>query len=75
MATNRAARTPTGFAAWSGRTRAFFRGVWSELKKVHWPTRRELVIYTGVVLVSVVVMVFLIWILDSFLSLLMGLIF
>lgn len=34
--------------------RRFLEGVWQELKKVHWPTRREVVIYTGVVLVSVV---------------------
>lgn len=33
--------------------RGFFRGVGQELKKVHWPTRREVAIYTGVVLVVV----------------------
>ncbi|MEW5954813.1 MAG: preprotein translocase subunit SecE [Bacillota bacterium] len=46
----------------------YFRGVWSELKKVHWPTRREVVIYTGVVLVAVLIVSFLIWIFDSLLS-------
>ncbi len=34
--------------------RRFLEGVWQELKKVHWPTRREVIIYTGVVLVAVV---------------------
>jgi preprotein translocase subunit SecE len=33
--------------------RGFFRGVGQELKKVHWPTRREVAVYTGVVLVAV----------------------
>lgn len=46
----------------------FFQSVWSELKKVHWPTRSELVVYTAVVLCSVVVVALLIWIVDSILS-------
>lgn len=46
----------------------FFNGVKIELKKVHWPTRRETMVYTGVVLSTVVVVSFLIWILDSILS-------
>ncbi len=46
----------------------YFRGVWSELKKVHWPNRPELITYTGVVLVSVLVVSVLIWIVDSGLS-------
>lgn len=47
----------------------YFRGVWSELKKVHWPNRQQLLTYTGVVLVSVAIVAFLIWIVDSGLSL------
>lgn len=43
----------------------YFRGVWSELKKVHWPNRKQVTTYTGVVLVSVVIVAFLIWIVDS----------
>jgi preprotein translocase subunit SecE len=50
------------------RTEKYFRGVYSELRKVHWPRRREVVIYTGVVLVSVAVVALLIWIVDSILS-------
>lgn len=30
-----------------------FRGVMSELKKVHWPTRKEITAYTLVVLIAV----------------------
>ena len=27
----------------NSKVKAFFRGVWSELKKVHWPTKKQLV--------------------------------
>lgn len=37
----------------------------NELKKVHWPTKKELITYTNVVLVVVVVIAALIWIVDS----------
>lgn len=46
----------------------FFRGVLNELKKVHWPNRREIAIYTSVVLVAVVVVGVLIWVFDLALS-------
>ena len=52
----------------------FFRGVYTELKKVHWPNRREIAIYTSVVLVSVVTVAVLIWVFDSALSQLLKLI-
>jgi preprotein translocase subunit SecE len=38
-----------------GRVGGFFREVVSELRKVIWPTRKELLTYTGVVIVFVVV--------------------
>lgn len=47
----------------------YFRGVWAELKKVHWPNRQQLFTYTGVVLVSVAIVAILLWIVDSALSL------
>ena len=46
----------------------FLQSVWSELKKVHWPSRSQLVAYTTVVLVSVAVVALLIWIVDSIIS-------
>jgi len=46
----------------------FFRGVWAELKKVHWPSRSELITYTTVVFVSVAIMAVMIWIVDSALT-------
>lgn len=56
------------------RARRFLEGVGQELKKVHWPTRRETIIYTAVVLVSVTAVGILIWIFDSILSQLLRLI-
>ncbi|MCL6612243.1 MAG: preprotein translocase subunit SecE [Peptococcaceae bacterium] len=50
------------------RAKSYFRGVYSELKKVHWPTRREVVIYTSVVVVAVIIVGVLIWIFDSLMS-------
>lgn len=49
----------------TSRLKKFVREVRAELKKVSWPTRRELVAYTGVVFVSVVVVAALIWIIDT----------
>ena len=39
-----------------GRIGGFFREVVSELRKVIWPTRKELLTYTGVVIVFVTIM-------------------
>jgi len=50
------------------KARQYLNGVYSELKKVHWPNRQQLLAYTGVVLVSVVLMSFIIWLFDSGLS-------
>jgi len=46
----------------------YFRGVYNELKKVHWPTRREVLTYTGVVVVAVIFVAALIWIFDLIMS-------
>ncbi len=50
----------------------FLKGAWSELKKVHWPNRRELVTFTGVVLVAVTIVAILIFLVDASLSKLLG---
>lgn len=54
------------------RAKSYLRGVLSELKKVHWPTRRETMIYTAVVGVSVVFVAALIWVFDIALGAVMG---
>lgn len=43
----------------------YFKGIRTEVKKVVWPTRRELVSYTGVVLFTCVVLGLGIWAVDS----------
>ena len=61
----------------NSKVKAFFRGVWSELKKVHWPTKKQLVTYTGVVIVAVLLMAIAIsvfdWAISSIVELLLGL--
>ncbi|HCX04632.1 MAG: preprotein translocase subunit SecE [Tissierellales bacterium] len=51
---------------------SFFKGAKSELKKVSWPTKKELVNYTVVVLVVVALMTVLIWGLDFMFKGLLG---
>lgn len=43
----------------------YFRGVRTEIKKVVWPTRKELVSYTGVVVFTCVVFAIGFWIVDT----------
>lgn len=49
-------------------TVSFFAGAWSELKKVRWPTRKELVSYTIVVLVTVAFVTLYFYVIDLGLS-------
>ncbi|WP_203836418.1 MULTISPECIES: preprotein translocase subunit SecE [Winogradskya] len=48
----------------SGRFGGFFREVVGELRKVIWPTRKELLTYTGVVIAFVTVMTTIVAVLD-----------
>lgn len=32
---------------------SYFKGVWSELKKVTWPTRQEVINHTAIVIASI----------------------
>ncbi len=50
---------------WFGRIILFFQQVIAELKKVVTPTRKELLSFTGVVLVFVVIMMAIVWVLDQ----------
>jgi preprotein translocase subunit SecE len=43
----------------------YFKGIRTEVKKVVWPTRKELASYTGVVLFACVLLGLGIWIVDS----------
>lgn len=59
----RAEAEPQGSAI--ARLRRFLREVVAELRKVHWPTRRQILVYTLVVLVFVAFMVSLVAGLDA----------
>lgn len=52
-----------------GDAKSFMRGVSSEMKRVHWPTRQEVLTYTSVVLVSVVIVAAMIFVVDEALGL------
>ena len=43
----------------------FLREVKIELKKVTWPTRQQLIAYTGVVFVAVTLVCILLWLFDA----------
>ena len=45
----------------------------NELKKVHWPTKKELITYTEVVLVTVVLIAAAIWVVDAIVGNVFGL--
>ncbi len=51
--------------SWFGRIVLFFQQVIAELKKVVTPTRKELINYTTVVLIFVIIMMVLVWGLDQ----------
>ena len=63
-----AVKKPANAQGTTVRTKEYLQGAWSELKKVHWPNRQQLLTYTGVVFVSVAIVAFLLWIVDSGLS-------
>lgn len=47
-----------------GRVTAYFREVKAEMRKVIWPTSRETIVFTVVVVVSVLLISLLIWGMD-----------
>ncbi|MDD2221288.1 MAG: preprotein translocase subunit SecE [Clostridia bacterium] len=58
----------------SGRIGNFFKGVKSEMKKVHWPSKKEVVTYTGVVIITCAIVAGAIFVVDSVLSALLQLV-
>lgn len=50
--------------AYVKRIQRFFHDVKIELKKVNWPTRRELMTFTSIVVVVILVIGVFFWILD-----------
>jgi len=60
--------------SWTTELQRYLRGVVSEVKKVHWLGKREVVIYTIVVFVAVLFVGTLIWLFDSLLTFVLRLI-
>ena len=60
-----AAQDTTANTASGGGARRFLREVKTELKRVTWPKRQQLIAYTIVVLVTVIIISFIIWALDT----------
>jgi len=56
------------------RVKRLFRSMIQEMKKVHWPGRRDLAVYTAVVIGVSLVMALIIYVLDSGIGVLMNLI-
>lgn len=46
------------------RVSSYFKGVRAELKKVIWPTKKELINYTGVVILISSMVSLVVWVLD-----------
>jgi len=63
-----------GKRGFKGKAGRFFKETRSELKKVIWPNRKELVSFTSVVLVSVLAAAFLIFVVDLAFGQVLGLI-
>ena len=51
-----------------GKFKGFFKGIIAELKKVHWPNKKQIAVYTGVVLVTVLAASLVISLVDSIFS-------
>ena len=50
------------------KTISYFKGVWSELQKVNWPSRKTVVNHSIIVIISAVVAILIIMALDFGLS-------
>lgn len=53
----------------------FFKGIFSELKKVSWPSRKQVVNNTASILVFCFVVGLVIWVADFFFKFVIGLLF
>lgn len=51
-------------ASRKGRVSAYFKGVRSEMKKVIWPSRKDLINYTGVVILLSAIISIVVYFLD-----------
>lgn len=47
-----------------GKIKTYFKGVKAEMKKVVWPKRKELINYTGIVVLISAIVGVVVWVLD-----------
>ena len=70
-------QTKQGRKRQTGRLKGFFKGVVSELKKVHWPNKQQIINYTGIVLLTCAAFALVIsvfdWVISSLLNLVLSL--
>ncbi len=52
-------------ASYVNRFQRFLHDIKIELKKVNWPSRRELAVFTGIVLIVILIVGIFFWILDT----------
>jgi len=64
----------TQTSANKGKMSTYFKGVKAETKKVIWPSKKELVNYTGVVILMCVIVGLIVWVLDLGIARLLSLI-
>ncbi|HPF21397.1 MAG TPA: preprotein translocase subunit SecE [Syntrophomonas sp.] len=69
---NTPAKQESGITIWWGNIREYLSSVYNELKKVYWPNRRQLIAYTGVVIITVTIVALILWAFDSGLSFLLS---
>lgn len=50
--------------AQKGKISAYFKGVKAEIRKVVWPSKKELINYTGVVILISIIVGLVVWVLD-----------
>jgi preprotein translocase subunit SecE len=53
---------PTGTK--KAKVATYFKGVKSEIKKVIWPSKKELINYTGIVIMVSAIVAVIVWVLD-----------
>lgn len=56
-----------------GKLKTYFKGVKAELKKVVWPSKKELINYTGIVLLISTIVAIIVYILDILINNILGL--
>lgn len=59
-----ATKSGGGAVGFFSRISGFFGDVWSELKKVRWPNRKELTTYTTVVVTTVLLLTVYMYVID-----------